>query len=121
MLRIVRGLAVLAAEGGIVFIHVFPPSVERSIILELTTRHLLSGFEGETDSVKAISLLSKKPCPAANAPGRESAATPGEAAVGGGAEEGAGGASGATAGAFIAFGSARSRRASSRSCKSALG
>src|SRR5690349_19660102 len=110
MPTIVGVLPALAAGGGTVFIHVFPPSVERSMVRDVTTRHLLSGFDGDVDSVSAICLLTEKRCAAeAGDPARESAASPGEAPPSGGAEGGAAGASATAAGAFAASGSARSR------------
>ena len=40
-----------------VFVHVLPPSVERSTDADETIRHRISGFDGETDSVAIDSLL----------------------------------------------------------------
>ena len=83
------------AGSGTVFIHVLPPSVERSMAVELTTRHRLSGFEAEIDSLVARDSLSDRsrvPPPSRQAsPMRRP-----ETAIGaGGAGGGSGGAEGA--------------------------
>jgi hypothetical protein len=106
--------------SGTVFTHVSPPSAERSMAVELTTRHRLSGFEAEIDSLVARDSLSIDRRAAA-VPANESDATPGDPIGAGGAGGGSGGAEGAArlAGGSIAW-FARGAGDSCRSCSSAF-
>jgi hypothetical protein len=83
-----------------------PPSVERSITLEFTTRHRLSGFDEEIDSLVATDSFSANRCSCAASgavavPASESEAARRDAnGAAGGSEGAADGA--AAAGGFIA-------------------